>query len=161
MSITIVRFETGRRIGVVVGLAVAAGAVAVAAPIFVGFLHLSAVDFSFGLAVPTIATGILVGRLFGRSAWSAKSADDAGVLGLRIAAVATAFGAYLVGVAMGATRNDNLVASVIQTALSGLILWPFGILIFGLLALPITFAAGLVWARTMMWLARRAQVPST
>jgi hypothetical protein len=118
---------------------------------------MGATDYLVMLAVPTLATGFLCGWLLGPRGWRTKDGVDKGGVALRMAVLATALGDYLVGVAMGmpsANGTDQLGQRLAQGLASAVVLWPIGLLLFGLIAMPITFAAGLLWA-WMIGLLRR------
>lgn len=67
-----------------------------------------------------------------------------------MAFVATCIGDFFVGLAMGTSSADPGPTAIIQGVASAFVLWPFGLMIYGLIALPLTFGASLVWT----WLLR-------
>lgn len=101
---------------------------------------------------PVIVTGVVSGFLFGgravkAQAWTRRVKDS-----LAMAFVATAIGDFLVGFGMGVSRGEadiNVPERILAGLQSGLVLWPFGLIFFGLIAVPITWAAALAWSMGM------------
>ena len=142
------RTSRARAVGALAGLAVALLFIATAILALVA-LKLQVDWLLETLVVPTVATGVACGWIFGPRAKRATAPFERGVTSLRMAVLATALGDYFVGVWVGTASADSGPTSIVQGVLSAFVLWPFGIVLFGLFALPITFAAGLVWSWVM------------
>ncbi|MES1239335.1 MAG: hypothetical protein ABUL57_00585, partial [Chloroflexota bacterium] len=143
---------SGRMRGACLGFAVAVLFVIVGTPICKTVFRLEPRFVLGGLALPTIATGILTGYLFGRRRSRPEDWSDVILQSLGMAFLATAVGALFVGFAMGygsADGNANIVEQLIQGIASGLVIWPFGIVLFGVAGMPVTFVAGLLWSIVM------------
>ena len=146
----------GRREGALAGLGVAALFAAVGVPVLAlagGRLD----ELAWQVGGPTVATGMVTGFLLGPSAWVTAPAAHRRRLSLRMALLATAIGDLLVGFCLGAesaiSNGRDAIGIVGEAVISGVAAWPLGILFFGVVALPITFCAGLVWYSVMARLA--------
>jgi hypothetical protein len=143
---------SGRARGGILGFAVATLFVLVGAPVAAQLLHTEDTFLIGGLALPAIATGIITGYLFGRRGSRPADWSDRTLQSFAMAFVATSIGDLFVGFALGYASADggaNIVAQLVQGVLSAFVLWPFGMVIFGVVAMPVTFAAALVWALAM------------
>jgi hypothetical protein len=110
-------------------------------------------DVVLSLGVPTVLTGLITGWLFGRLARDARGWADRAALSLGMALVATSLGDLGVGfvvVLQGDGMDWREPAVVLGQAFAGAVfMWPFGLLIFGIVAMPATFAAALGWCWVM------------
>lgn len=165
----------GRPEGALVGAAVGAAFLAGATLLVSLAPQASVAGFLADLGLPTLLTGAIVGWLFGRRGWREQRWHDRGITSLGMAFLATAVGDYLVGVMLGlesaisqwryaaqvgtltSTGWESVGMLVGQAVVGGLLLWPFGLLFFGIIAVPVTFAAGLIWAWIMGWLGRASR----
>jgi hypothetical protein len=146
-----------RRAGMRLGLTVAAVIVAIGVPLFVaGGAGVPLVIA--GLAGPTLLVGATTGFMLGPMARRAQTASDRVGVALVMAIYATAIGdlavGFVIGLAGAPWGSFGLAGALIQAAMSALVLWPLGLLFFGIVAVPATFVAGLVWVFGMARLAR-------
>jgi hypothetical protein len=137
--------------GAKIGFGVALGFVAVGAVLLFLF---NTTDVAMWIAVlgsATLITGTIVGRWFGPRRGSKR--DGRLSTSFAMAVAATAVGDLLVGfggtmVGMVGSDAGPLLGTVYSIGIAFL-LWPFGIVIYGLVALPITFGAALIWWHLM------------
>jgi hypothetical protein len=140
------RFRTA---GATVGLVVALIAIvlAVKGPFPTGF---GWVGTGASWLAGTILAGALGGWLLGPETWRARTLLDWGRLVTRLGLAAVGIGGVTVGLAMGlevaATTHIPLLLQLSVGLAYGLLFAVIGIPTFGMYVLPITLAAGLVWA---------------
>lgn len=140
-----------RLLGMKLGLTISSGAVVIGLPVLLA-MHTDAREALGLLAVPTVATGIAVGYLFGRRGARPMDWGDRVVQSFGMAFVATAIGDLFVGFGLGYAGADggaDIAGQLLQGVESAFMLWPFGILIFGIVALPVTFGAAIAWSVLM------------
>ena len=131
------------------GFLVAAAAVVAVTAFIVATQTLRALESIEILGPATLAAGTLVGRWAGRRRISGARARTC----LLMAVAATALGDLFVGFGLGMTGMVGTGRDPILTVLSSIgaafMLWPFGVIFYGLIALPITFVAAQVWWQVM------------
>ena len=135
----------GRSEGTAAGLLVAATAVVVVIVFVLATQTPRALESIEVLGPATLATGTLVGRWFGPRRTSGTRARTC----LLMAATATAVGDLFVGFGLGLTgmvgTGNGPVVTVLNSIAAAFMLWPFGLVLCGLIALLITFLAAQVW----------------
>jgi len=137
--------------GARIGFGVALGFVAIGAVVL--FLFNTTAMWIAVLGAATLLTGTIVGRWFGPRRW--RGPKDHGHLStsFAMAVAATAVGDLLVGfggtmVAMVGSDAGPVLGTLYSIGIA-VLLWPFGIVLYGLVALPITFGAALIWWHLM------------
>ena len=141
-----------RGLGATVGVAIALLAVVIGVPVFETMFDLDPRFVLGGLAAPTVATGLVVGYLFGRRKTRPEDWSDRILQSLAMAFVATSIGALFVGFAMGYGSADggaNVGAQLLQGVATAFVMWPFGMVLFGVAGMPVTFVAGILWTLAM------------
>jgi hypothetical protein len=136
-----------RRRGGLAALVVSTGFLILGTPVVMAFAQWTLDETVLVLGVPTVLAATLGGLLLGPAA--ARSAGDrprGAILGLAV--VTTLLGDYLVGfmagLVDGTLPGDPL--SHVGTALAmAAFMWPFGLVIFGLIALPLTLLGAILW----------------
>lgn len=139
----------GRREGTLAGFLVSAATVAVVA----AYVVVSGTPRPFEsiavLGPATVVTGTLVGRWFGPRRYRGSRLRTS----LAMALASTAIGDLLVGFGLGMTgmvdAGNGPILGVLYSVAIAFMLWPLGLIFYGLIALPITFVASLVWWQLM------------
>lgn len=109
------------------------------------------------LILPTLMSGPVVGWPFGPRAWRDARRQDRALTSLAMALAATAIGAYPIALMLSleaAIRQFHGLETVVaQTILGSLILWNAGVVLLGVMAVPVTFGVALAWSTIMRRLA--------
>ena len=140
-----------RRRGGLAALLVSTAFVIVGAPVGMAYVDWPLGDALLILGLPTVLAATVGGVLFGPAA--ARSVEDRPRRTiLALAVVTTLLGDYLVGLMAGLTDGSmpsEPLAHLAAAAAMAAMLWPFGLVIFGLIALPLTLLGAILWAELL------------
>src|SRR4029079_14120281 len=144
-SRTSVGAPPGRREGTFAGLLVAASIVAIVSAYVVVSDTPRPFESMVVLGPATAITGTLVGRWFGPRRRRGSMVRTT----LAMALFATAVGDLFVGFGLALTgmgdAGNGPVFAVLYSVGIAFMLWPLGLIFYGLIALPITFVASVIW----------------
>jgi hypothetical protein len=139
--------RSSHRDGFVAGLIVSGAFVGLGTALIGAVTGTGADSILLVLGIPTLLAGTITGWLFGTLGGRLTTWPDRAAVSIGMALLATAIGDLGVGFfgLLGNSPGQSPIEHIANAFLGALVLWPVGLLLFGLVAVPVTFAAAMLW----------------